>query len=154
MNVRPMREADLNAVVRIEQASFSNPWSANAFRYELHSPHARIYIAGNPGASADTIYGYACLHYVADEIHLLKIAIDSNMRRQGIAEYLLVHCIKKADETDKSAVILEVRPSNRAAIHLYRKFGFEIIATRPNYYLSESGKREDAMIMRKQIERR
>jgi ribosomal-protein-alanine N-acetyltransferase len=43
-------------------------------------------------------------------------------------------------------VYLEVRPSNLAARHLYRKLGFQQIAIRPEYYPAVSG-REDALFL-------
>lgn len=156
MIVRLMRLGDVDAVAQIERASFSNTWSGNAFLYELQNPHALNYVAvmqdrRSAAATSGGIDGYACLHSVADELHLLKIAVDPSLRRRGIATHLLQYCIKEGNGMGKSAIILEVRPSNRPAIVLYEKFGFEVIAIRPDYYVSETGLKEDAMIMRKNL---
>ena len=50
-------------------------------------------------------------------------------------------------------MILEVRPSNTAAVALYRKLGYEEIGVRKNYYPADPqlGTREDALVMAKSI---
>ena len=50
-------------------------------------------------------------------------------------------------------IILEVRPSNIAAVTLYQKLGYEQIGIRKNYYPADlqSGSREDALVMAKSI---
>ena len=51
------------------------------------------------------------------------------------------------------SMILEVRPSNTAAVALYRKLGYEEIGVRKNYYPADPqlGTREDALVMAKSI---
>ncbi len=155
MMVRPMRESDIETVARIERDSFAHPWSRVAFLNELHKPYAHNYIIDiNTPQSSDKIGGYACFHTIAGEMHLLKIAVIPAVRRQGIAEHLLRQCLQEAYDMRISAAFLEVRPSNRAAVNLYKKFGFDVIAVRPNYYSENSGQSEDAMIMRINLKRR
>lgn len=155
MNVRPMRESDIETVARIERNSFAHPWSRVAFLSELRKPYAHNYILDiNDPTSAEKIGGYACFHTIAGEMHLLKIAVSPEMRRKGIAEILLRRCLRDASGMRASAAFLEVRPSNRAAVNLYKKFGFDVIAVRPDYYTMDSGQNEDAMIMRINLKRR
>jgi ribosomal-protein-alanine N-acetyltransferase len=54
--------------------------------------------------------------------------------------------IEVAKEAKAQIVYLEVRPSNLAARHLYRKMGFQQIAIRPEYYPATHG-REDALFL-------
>jgi ribosomal-protein-alanine N-acetyltransferase len=44
-------------------------------------------------------------------------------------------------------VLLEVRPSNPIAVHLYESLGFERIGVRKGYYQAHGG-REDALVYR------
>lgn len=46
--------------------------------------------------------------------------------------------------------ILEVDTTNRAAVELYQKFGFETIHIRKNYYQNTHG-HTDALIMQKAL---
>lgn len=63
--------------------------------------------------------------------------------RQGIAACLMQEVIRYAEEHDISRIVLEVRPSNEAAIALYEKFGFELDGRRPGFYDSP---KEDALL--------
>jgi ribosomal-protein-alanine N-acetyltransferase len=45
-------------------------------------------------------------------------------------------------------MLLEVRPSNLRAVHLYQRFGFVTIGCRKNYYPARHRGREDALVMR------
>jgi ribosomal-protein-alanine N-acetyltransferase len=49
---------------------------------------------------------------------------------------------KKAD-----SIFLEVRPSNKIAVSLYKKRGFNEIGVRKNYYPAVNGRREDAVML-------
>src|SRR5260221_10572259 len=83
--LRPLIEADLPAVLLIEESSFSSPWTRAAFVHELQSPHSCSTIAERAGEAL----GYLCGWHVADEVHILNVAVQTNYRRQGIAERLL-----------------------------------------------------------------
>lgn len=157
--MRAMEASDIDAVIEIEHRSFSTPWHRMAFVNGLHIPHTQTYIVecgSNPAKilPGSLVVGYASFQQVADEIHLLKIAVRPEWRRRGIGRYLLDYCIDDAGREGFFSVILEVRRSNSEAIDLYRGFGFEVISIRPNYYTSDTGHKEDAMLMRKQLKRR
>ncbi len=59
---------------------------------------------------------------------------------------LLTFIMDKAREHGALNMFLEVRVSNKVAISLYEKKGFNEMAIRPRYYPAENG-REDAMLM-------
>jgi ribosomal-protein-alanine N-acetyltransferase len=81
-----------------------------------------------------------------DEAHLLNIAVASEWQGQGVGRDFLGHMIGVAKAASCQIVYLEVRPSNLAARHLYRKLGFQQIAIRPEYYPALAG-REDALFL-------
>jgi ribosomal-protein-alanine N-acetyltransferase len=81
---------------------------------------------------------------MADEAHIVNIAVMHSYRRQGIGELLLIHLIDLAMEKNVSIITLEVRASNTIAQSLYLKYGFAIKGVRRGYY---SDDKEDAVIM-------
>ena len=81
---------------------------------------------------------------VRDEVHVLNLATHPDARRQGHAARLLEHVIAFGHKHHCRYLTLEVRRSNKAAIRLYRKYGFRPVGIRPNYY---SHGREDAIVM-------
>jgi len=75
--------------------------------------------------------------------HLMNVAVDPPLRRQGIAEALLARLFELADAPGEQYT-LEVRTSNGPAIRLYEKHGFHAAGRRRGYYHDN---REDAVIM-------
>ncbi len=136
-----MTADDLPDVVAIERASFTNPWSGSLFLQELHVGFSRIILARRSG---DALAGYLCRWLVADEMHILNVAVDPRYRGRGVGTLLMRHALDEARERNAVAVTLEVRRSNVAGRRLYDAFGFEEVGARPNYY----GRGEDALILR------
>ena len=83
--------------------------------------------------------------FIADEVHIYRIAVSPEWRRQGIGSQLVGECLRRARRRGVTAALLEVRPSNTEAAAFYRRFGFQVIATRPGYYTDS---REDALILK------
>ncbi len=133
-----LEEAWLDAVMAVEHAAFDDPWSREQYREELANPFARCCVYVREGRVV------ASLNYrsVAGEAELLRIATDPALRRSGVATALMRHMIEACDG---EPITLEVRRSNGAAIALYERHGFTIIATRRGYY----GDGEDAVIMQR-----
>ena len=75
--------------------------------------------------------------------HLMNVAVDDRLRRQGIATALLERLFDEADQPGEQYT-LEVRPSNREAIALYERFGFRPAGRRRGYYHDN---KEDALIL-------
>jgi [ribosomal protein S18]-alanine N-acetyltransferase len=95
------------------------------------------------GLLEDRIVAYlVCSRY--DTVwHLMNIAVDINLRRQGLATSLLERLFEMADRPSEQYT-LEVRTSNEGAIRLYERFGFRAAGRRRAYYHDN---REDALIM-------
>jgi len=139
IQLRPLVEADLPAVLAIEETSFISPWTRASFLNELRSSHSQLTVAERQGK----IVGYLCCWYVADEVHILNVAVHSDSRRQGVGEHLLEHALIIGRQHAARSANLEVRRSNIAAIALYEKFGFSEVAVRRRYYSDG----EDALLM-------
>jgi len=140
-------ESHIDGIIAIEKTSFQQPWQRISFLNELSCRDALDVVVLDP--LGGQILAYACLRLTLDEIHLLKIAVAPRWRRRGIATWLLDFCFGLARRGDARKVYLEVRRSNVSAIDLYDKVGFQIIGTRPEYYLDTG---EDALIMMKSLE--
>jgi ribosomal-protein-alanine N-acetyltransferase len=142
-----VNHADLEPILAIEQNSFQWPWGRLSFEGELDSQTACNYAVKSAGSqNGAQIVAYAFWRVIVDEMHILKVAVTPALRGQGIASWLLERCFKLSVEHGARSAHLEVRPSNRPAVGLYRKLGFEVIGKRPKYY---SDTKEDALLMMK-----
>jgi ribosomal-protein-alanine N-acetyltransferase len=130
IHIRPMIEADLAAVLAIEQASFPSPWKRDHFLHEISAPYSFPFVAESNGILA----GYACLTSLFEEAQILNIAVDPALRGRGIARMLLERAFALAREKGAEVMELEVRTSNAAAITLYEQCGFVRSGIRSKYY--------------------
>jgi ribosomal-protein-alanine N-acetyltransferase len=135
-----MLASDIDAVLVVENQSFSTPWSRNAFEEEINNELAHYLVVEDDGQ----LIGYGGFWIVLDEAHVTNIALLTEYRERGLGTLLLEHMILSAKMLGAASMTLEVRPSNMAARKLYSRRGFEERGIRPNYY-SELG--EDALIM-------
>ncbi len=141
MILRDMTEADLDPVLRIEREVHAHPWTQGNFSDALRSKY-QCKVCESDG----TMLGYAVLMLAVDEAELLDIAISAQHQRHGWGRKLLEEMMVLARRKGMRRVVLEVRASNAAAIHLYRRAGFSDIGLRRAYYPAENG-REDAILM-------
>ena len=139
LEIRPLSYADLPQVIAIERRAFDTPWSLAMFVLELSKPAGISLAALLDGR----IVAYlVCSRY--DTVwHLMNIAVDLHLRRQGLATSLLERLFELADRPSEQYT-LEVRTSNEGAIRLYERFGFRAAGRRRAYYHDN---REDALIM-------
>jgi ribosomal-protein-alanine N-acetyltransferase len=137
--------ADLEPILAIEQISFRRPWGRLSFEGELRNRRGcNFAVKSTEVETSGQVIGYAFWHIVADEVHLLKVAVTPAWRRKGLATRLLERCFTSSVEQGATSAHLEVRPSNIAAIELYQKLGFELVGRRPKYYTDS---KEDALLM-------
>ncbi|HTL14986.1 MAG TPA: ribosomal protein S18-alanine N-acetyltransferase [Thermomonas sp.] len=140
-SLRPMREADLDAVMAIEERAYPFPWSRGIFRDCLQ--------AGYPmwlQEDASGIVGYGVLSIAAGEAHVLNLCTAPGHEGRGLGRRMLQALLGFARGAGAQRVFLEVRPSNPRAIALYERSGFNEIGRRPRYYPARDG-REDAIVM-------
>ena len=144
VKVRPMTISDVDRIVLMEAESFSDPWPKQAFTDELGRRDGGVIIAEIDGI----ITGYAAYIVCFGEAHLTNIAVTYRYRGKSIAKILLNSIFEIANKADCEYIFLDVRPSNSAAIALYREFGFQELYQRPNYYRMPP---EDAIVMVKNL---
>ena len=132
---------DVPTVTKLDQISFSLPWTQRSFHFEVTAnPASRCWVAECGGV----IVGVVVAWLLVDEVHIATIATHPDFRRQGIAQALLAHVLKSGADEGGVSSFLEVRESNSAARALYRKFGYEHTGRRQRYY-KDNG--EDAILM-------
>ncbi len=154
MTVRPERQAialrraavgDLDAVVSIERAAFSDPpWSRESFNALVGSPRAYFTVACD-GSPTGAVMGYVVAWFVADEAEIANLAVAPDRRRRGIGSRLLDAALTEARLAGANVVHLEVRDSNAAARALYGSRGFSTVGRRRRYYRDPV---EDALLLR------
>lgn len=144
--VRQAEQADLLDVLRIERASFAQPWPFSAFERSLDAPAFLV-------AECDSeVIGYV----VADTIpnhgrdlgHIKDLAIKFDERGNGIGTRLLRQALSAMALEGATSVKLEVRNNNEGAKRLYRRFGFQPRRRVVSYYSDG----EDAVIMMLDLE--
>ncbi len=140
ISICSMTEHDLEQVLAIENDAFPLPWTREHFLDELRSPHSFPLVAlGQDGY----VLGYICPMQLLDEGHILDVAVCKDLCGRGLGKLLVETVLRMCREKGADFVSLEVRPSNGAAISLYRRLGFIEVGRRKGYY--ENG--EDALLM-------
>lgn len=128
-----MRLADLPAVMEIDRQSLPRPWSEAVWREELGSPFSLYLILEEEGV----VSGHIGVKRVADEAHVMTLAVIPERRRRSFAQRLVEAALADPASAGIRRVYLEVRPSNLAARALYASLGFVQTGTRPGYYGDE-----------------
>lgn len=138
---RFMREEDIDQVLEIEHASFTTPWSREAFYNELNMNKFAVYIVVEVD---NKVVGYCGVWVVIDEAHVTNIAILPEYRGRKLGEALMQNLFDVARTMGAKSMTLEVRVTNYIAQSMYRKFGFQKGGLRKNYYTDNQ---EDALVM-------
>jgi [ribosomal protein S18]-alanine N-acetyltransferase len=129
MRLREMNLADIDAVMRIEQGMHAHPWTRGNFTDALKSDSVcKVYEDG------EEMLGYVVLMPAVDEMQLLNISIAAEQQRKGLGRKLMGEIMEIARGMNMRRMLLEVRPSNVAALGLYRDAGFREIGLRRGYY--------------------
>jgi ribosomal-protein-alanine N-acetyltransferase len=172
--IRPMKDEDIPQVAQIDREAFSSEWmfrSQASYKQDLNNPAAcyvvasmkkgvipklagqdvqkapwfkRLFSYNHYPNTAEYIIGFAGFWLMLKEAHVTVIAVRNNYRRVGIGEGLFISVIELARQLNADVVTLEVRVSNETAQALYKKYGFQVVGSRPRYY-SDNG--EDAVLM-------
>jgi [ribosomal protein S18]-alanine N-acetyltransferase len=145
---RHMELDDLEQVQEIDHLSFSTPWPASSYRFELtENPGSILWVAEHRSEEGSSkIIGMIVVWMILDEAHIATIAVHPEHRGQGIGRELLTLALREAIQQGALESMLEVRAGNQVAQALYRDFGFVIVGRRPRYYQDNQ---EDAVLMGK-----
>ena len=146
MFIRKMSVEDLHVVEEMERILFSSPWSYEDFLYELNeNAFSHNFVVEDH----NEIVGYVGLWIMYDQSQITTIGVHPSYQRKGIGSMMMKKMIEESLAHQCLNMSLEVRVSNDKAISLYKKYGFETVALRKNYY---EDNHEDAYLMIKQLE--
>lgn len=139
VEIRDLAYADLPRVIALERRAFPTPWSLAMFVLELSKSSGICLAALHDGG----LVGYLICSRYDTVWHVMNVAVDVDHQHKGVASALLAELYERAAD-DKARFTLEVRRSNRVAIHLYEREGFRAAGLRRRYY-QDNG--EDALVM-------
>jgi ribosomal-protein-alanine N-acetyltransferase len=134
--------SDIDAVIAIEDASFTNPWTHAMYLSELERPGLSFCYLARTLTGA--VVGFCSFWLVVDELHINNLAVLPGERRAGVATALLRHAIREGARLGALRATLEVRKSNEPARLLYERMGFSVGGVRRAYYTKPV---EDAIIL-------
>ena len=130
MQIRHMTKEDCVQVAAIEAASFSVPWSLNAFTETVEKENFRYFVVEEEGE----ILGYCGFLFVLDEAEIPNVCVKASARKRGIGKQMMSVLIEEAKKLGMAVLYLEVRESNTPARTLYKSLGFEENGIRKNFY--------------------
>lgn len=133
--------AELDAILAIEQASFTSPWTREMYLAEFENRNVSFFFVIR---EAERIFGFCSCWRVLDELHINNIAIDPAHRGRGAGTRLLAAVLGEGAKLGARRATLEVRRSNVAARRLYERLGFTLAGVRRAYYTNPV---EDALVL-------
>ena len=143
IRIEPLTSPDeLDALLAVEEASFTNAWTRDMYLAELENPGVSFLFLAKE--STGRVVGFCGFWRVLDELHINNLAVLPEYRRRGVASAILARVFDEARALGAKRMLLEVRRSNRAAQHLYERFGFTVAGVRRGYYRNPD---EDALIL-------
>lgn len=146
MSIRAMKLSDLNEIMILEHELFTSCWSEEDFIYELTTnPFSLNYVIEENGM----IIGYIGVWITYEQAQITTLGVKKEFQHLGHAIKLMKYVEKIFEEKHCEQISLEVRISNEAAIHLYKKLGYQKAGIRKNYYQDNH---EDAYLMVKRLE--
>jgi len=145
ITICPMQVKDVAEVLAIENSMYEYPWTEGIMKDCLRVGYCCWLLMED-----DEIAAYSILSAAAGESHLLNLCVRKTSHRRGYGRQLMEHMLELAKSHDAEVCLLEVRPSNRAAIELYEKMNFVEVGVRPAYYPAKNG-HEDALILAREL---
>ena len=131
----------MDAVLAIEAASFSNPWTREMYLSEIENRGVSYCYLARVG---DKVVGFCSFWRVLEELHINNLAVAPDHRGAGAGSALLTAVLREGARLGARRATLEVRRSNEAARRLYERMGFTVAGVRRGYYTNPV---EDALVL-------
>ena len=145
LTFRRMTQEDIEQVMIVELEVYEFPWTERIF-----GDCIRVGYQCWLGLQDQLIVGHAVISVITDESHMLNLSIAGKHQGKGFGRQFVDFLVQQASMHNAETMLLEVRPSNVAAINCYNAAGFNEIGSRKNYYPAPEG-REDALLFARQI---
>lgn len=135
IEIKDMSLEHLENIKDVLNSEFDDFWNYNILKEELNSQNSCYIVA----LLNNEIVGFAGIKFIVNEADIMNIVTKKTFRNKGIGKLLLENLIQLAKSLNLTSITLEVNEENAPAIHLYKKFGFEILGIRKNYYQNKDG---------------
>lgn len=135
IQIIPMTLDDFEQISDDFSINFDSFWNPSILKDELTCAHSHYLVAKN----LQEVIGFIGIKHMLDEADIMNIVVRKDFRNQGIGTLLLENIITLCKELKLAYLTLEVNEENYSAIHLYKKFGFEEVGIRKNYYKTQNG---------------
>jgi len=145
LSFRRMTLSDVERVMKVEREVYEFPWTERIF-----SDCIRVGYLCWLALRGPEVVGHAIISVTSGESHMLNLSIARVYQRQGYGRQFIEFLVGEARARQAQTMLLEVRPSNTAAINCYNAAGFNEIGSRKDYYPAPGG-REDALLFARQI---
>jgi [ribosomal protein S18]-alanine N-acetyltransferase len=147
VTINPVDVIDIDAILSLDRLCFGGLWSIDSYRRELDNENSHfLAITVDRSLEPETqgIIGFGCFWAILDEAHITLLGVHPRYQGRGLGQLLLCALLDRAREIEMARATLEVRDSNRSAIHIYEKYGFQTVGRRKKYYQDND---EDGIIM-------
>ena len=133
LHIRRARLGDLDALVALEQASFTGDrMSARQWRRHLAGGRAIVLVAVERGVLLGAALAF--VNAAHDIARLYSLATAAAARGRGIGDRLVAAIERAARDGGRRRLRLEVRVDNLGAQRLYERRGYHRIGRRDAYY--------------------
>ncbi|EMY45316.1 ribosomal protein S18-alanine N-acetyltransferase [Glaesserella parasuis] len=140
--IEPILENDFDRLFEIEQQAHLVPWAKGTLLNSQGERYLNLKLSVE-----NRIIAFAICQFVLDEVTLFNIAVDPAYQGKGYGKQLLQALIAQLQQKQITTLWLEVRASNTTAQKLYFSLGFNEVTVRKNYYPTQDGGRENAVVM-------
>lgn len=148
----PLVEADIPAVLDLDQRCLGGLWTRSGYQRELESPHSDLLVLATVSADISalapslapspqnrahtdfTLLGVGCLWAILEEAHITTLAIEPAHQGRKLGQLLLTELLLQGHRRGLTRATLEVRASNERALSLYQKLSFKEAGQRKRYY--------------------
>ena len=142
IKINSMNLDDYNQISDEFSTNFDSFWDCSILKDELKCNNSHYLVAKNN----NEVVGFIGIKTMIDEADIMNIVVRNDFRNQGVGTLLLENIITLCKKLNLNYLTLEVNEENCSAIHLYKKFGFEKVGIRKNYYKDKNG-----LIMKKKL---
>ena len=140
MTLRKARPSDLEAIVLLDHKVLKTNWHERIYLEEITNKNTHFWILELEGL----IVGFLAIKVIADEGEIMQFAVDPDYQGQGFGSLLMDYALENLNIMD---LFLEVADSNEIARKFYKKYDFQLMRIRKNYY----GPDQNGIEMRKRL---
>lgn len=140
MTLRKARPSDLEAIVLLDHKVLKTNWHERLYLEEITNKNTHFWILELEGL----IVAFLAIKVIADEGEILQFAVDPDYQGQGFGSLLMDYALENLNIMD---LFLEVSDSNEIARKFYKKYDFQLMRIRKNYY----GPDQNGIEMRKRL---